>query len=182
MSKKSIFKFRLNNPEQESNIVNQIINNYLNSRGFFYNSEKSCYTTGTPTKEENISNAALSAGVSIAATAITGNAVGISYNKIERGFEYKMNGNELIIKAYLITKNGTSFIHSTFNNSQAGAIYYGDLKNNLFKQLANNNIQLASKEVEKINDGSEGKVVKVLLLYFLVLALVAASVIFILTR
>ena len=182
MSKKSIFKFKLNNTEQEANILNQIINNYLGTRGFFYNSEKSCYTTGTPTKEENISNAALSVASSIAATAITGNVVGISYNKIERGFEYKVNNNELIIKAYLITKNGTSFIHSTFNNSPAASSYYGDLKNNLFKQLANNNIQLTSKEIEKINDGSEGKTVKILLIYFLVLVLVAASVIFILTR
>lgn len=171
MSKVSVFRFKINNTE-EIDKINQIIDNYLNARRMFYDNEKQCYMTAKPTKQDNIKNAALSTGVSVVASVLTGGVAVFSYNAIQHGFEYQINGNELVIKAYLIVKNAKKFIHSIFNNSQAGARYYGDLQGTLFKELKNNNVLLTSKEVEKINDGSEFKTVRNILIYFLVLIII----------
>ena len=170
MSKVSVFKFNIINNEQNINNINTIIQNYLSSRGFFYNNEKGCYTTGTPTKRDDATNVALSAGVSVASAVLTGGQFGSTvFYSVQHGFEYYIKENQLIIKACIINKNAKSFIHSTFNNSKAGARYYGDLQGSLFKELKNSNITLQSKEVEQINDGSENKTLKILGIFVLIM-------------
>lgn len=153
MGKISVFKFNINNDEKIKNNVNDIINKYLISRGLLYDSENSCYTTRKPTKKEKDKNATISMGVSIAATILGGGYISAIIYSVQHAFEYKFTNDQLIIKAYLIDEYGfKSYIHSSFNNTKAGALYYSDLKHYLFKELENNNVILVSKEVEEVKE------------------------------
>ena len=134
MGKISVFKFRLGDSADE-NEVKALIESYLASRGLNFDSVANVYTTGAPTKEENMKNLAKSVAVSLASAAI-GGTFGHVYSKIEHCLEYQLAGNELVIKAYLNVKGKKHFIHSTFNNSPAGSNYYSDLRNVMFKALA----------------------------------------------
>ena len=184
MSKISVFKFNINDTSEMSiETTKKIIMEYLSLRGFFFNNEKMCYTTGEPNKMDEAKNIALSIGASVAATAVTGGRV-TTINTVQRGFEYNILNNTLIIKAYLINNklNSKSFIHSTFNNSPAGASYYSDLQVNLFKNLATNNVLLTSTEVETINDGSEKKGFKIVAIIFLIMIAIIALTFYILFK
>ena len=114
MSRVSLFKFNFNGNEQILSIIKQIIDNYLNSRGFFYNGEKSCYITGRLTKR-------LKSVKSIFWHA----------DKIKYGFEYQISGNELIIKAHTIDwlVDRKRCIHLMLNKFDVGRYFYSDLKN-----------------------------------------------------
>lgn len=173
MSKISVFKFNINN-NKSINILNNIIGEYLRTRGFFYNQEKGCYTTGTPTSQDYSKNIAKNVGLAVASAALTGGTRVVGVTLIQKGFEVQINGNQLIIKAYLINNkiNSKQHIHSTFNNSNAATYYYVDLKNNLFKILEKNGITYVGKEIEKINDGTEQKTAKILLIIYGILAAV----------
>lgn len=166
MSKISVFKFNINNynSNENSNIIHNIIGEYLGSRGFYYNQEKRCYMTGQPTSTAK--NIAVNIGMAVSSAALTGGTRVVGVQSLQRGFEFQINGNQLIIKAYLIDSkfDAKHFIHSTFNNSNAAIYYYSDIKQNLFKKLEANNIIYVSKEVEKINDGSGKKYLKILLI------------------
>ena len=153
MSKISVFKFNINRDEQTINIAKQIISNFLKSRRFFYNNEKLAYTTGKPTKQDYAKDM-----IGTIASAVSSAAIGSTFyhvrKSIQHGFEVKINGNQLIIKAYLIDcrYNLKQHIHSLLMSSNAATDYYYDLKNNLFKRLKENNIHLVSTEVEKVKD------------------------------
>ena len=163
MSKISVFKFNINNNMYESqNIINNIVGEYLRTRGFYYNNEQKCYTTGEPTQSDKATNIAANA-VSLATSMALGASFVHVHQLIQHGLELEINANQLIIKAYLINTKMKSkqYIHSPFNSSNAAPRYYGDLKNNLFKKLQENNIVLVSTEVEKIDDGSEKNFLKI---------------------
>lgn len=147
MGKISVFKFRLGDGTDE-NEVKALIESYLASRGLNYDRAANVYTTGAPTKEENAKNLAKSIGVSLASAAL-GGTFGHVYAKIEHCFDYQLAGKELVIKAYLNVKGKKHFIHSTFNNSAAASNYYNDLRNVLFKALAEKGVEQIGKEVEK---------------------------------
>lgn len=165
MSKVSVFKFSLNGQSNEN--INNIIQNYINSRGLYYNQEKRCYLTGRPSNTTK--DVAISAGLSAAATVLSGGTTVIVKNTLQRGFEYYFNGNELIIKAFIYNAKGDAkyIMHSVMNNSKAGAMYYADFKTNLLNSLQTNNVTLVSTETEKIKDGSEGRLAKKLIIIFL---------------
>ena len=98
MGKVSVFKFNINGDEQKINMVKQIIANYLNSRKFFYNNEKLCYTTGEPTKQD-LSRDKVENVVSTVASMALGSTFIHIKKRIQHGFEFEINGNQLIIKA-----------------------------------------------------------------------------------
>ena len=89
------------------------------------------------------------------------------------GFEYDINNNELIIKAYTlgIEYNTTRFIHSILNNSATGSFYYRELKRKLFKELKKNNVLLNCKKREKINDNANMKTAKNVLIFTVLLVI-----------
>ena len=147
MGKISVFKFKINDGVDE-NEVKALLESYLSSRGFAWNSELNYYSTGQPSKEEKAKNMALSIGVSLASAAV-GGTFGHVFSRIEYGFEYFISAQELIIKAYLVVKGKKKFIHSTFNNPPAADTYYSDLRNVLFKALAEMGVEQTEKEVEK---------------------------------
>lgn len=147
MEKLSVFKFSLDSAKPEK--IKEIIESYIKSRGMAYDDKMKCYRTGGDEKETHRKNLAKSIGVSLASAAL-GGTFAHSYISVAFGFEYQINGKELIIKAYQIYKGKRRFIHSTFNNTPAGTSYYTDLRNSLFKALAENGTELAGKEVEKV--------------------------------
>ena len=147
MGKISVFRFRLGDGTDE-NEVKDIIERYLASRGLHYDSTAGVYTTGAPTKEETAKNIAKSVAVSLASAAV-GGTFGHVYTKTEHCFAYWLDRRELVVKAFLNVRGKKYFIHSTFNNSAAGANYYSDLKNFLFRALAEKGVEQTGKEVEK---------------------------------
>lgn len=170
MSKISVFKFNINNynSNDSTNIIHKIIGEYLGTRGFHYEQESNSYRTGNPSQQNFNKNMATAVGTALTSAALTGGTRAVTVRSIDRGFEFQIKGNELLIKAYLIDNmyNSKSYIHSAFNNTNAAPYYYGDLKNNLFKKLKESNIVHVSTEVEKINDGSNKKYLKILLIIF----------------
>lgn len=176
MSKISIFKYNLNG--QNSDNITNIILEYLSSRGFIFDQEKNFYVTGKPNNTAN--DIATSVGLSVAASLVTGGTA-ITIVGIQRGFEFYINGNDLIIKAYLYNAKNKSkqMIHSTFNNSRAAALYYVDLKNALFNRLKESNITLMNTEEEHVNDGSGLRTVKTIFTVFGIIVVLAAIFIYI---
>ena len=164
MSKISVFKFNLNGQNKDN--IENIILNYLSSRGFYFNQEKQFYVTGKPADTAN--NVAASIALSAATSILTGSARGVAITGVQRGFEYKFEEDNLIIKAYLYNaKYGSkNMIHSTLNNSQMGTLYNADLKNSLFQNLKDSYVTLMNTEAETVNDGSGKKLAKTLLMIF----------------
>ena len=171
MSKISFFKFNLNG-QNTDNIIN-LITNYLTTRSFSYDEILKCYITGKPISDAK--NIALSAGLSAVASIASGGATAVAMSNVQRGFEYYINGNDLIIKS----KNP---IHQTFNNTQAGALYYADLKNNLFNDLKNYNVTLMNTEIEKIKDGSGKRVALIIFIILASMILISALLVFIILK
>ncbi len=181
MSKISVFKFNINGDNQTVSIINQIMNSYLGSRGYAYDNTQNCFATGDSTQRSDAANVALSVGASVLASAVTGGTAVAFYN-VRRGLEYYIDNNVLTIKAFLITKDGRQMIHSTLNNSRAGASYLGDLKGSLFKALADNGIATYVTATEQINDGSEAKGLKVIFIVFGIIILFIVALFFLMTR
>lgn len=179
MSKVSVFKFRLNGQSQE--IANNIVRKYVESRGMVFYQEMNCFLSGNPNTNNTAKDVALSAGLSAAASLATGGATTIAVSTLLKGLECQIVGDELLIKCFIYNPKGKlkNIIHSAFNNTQTGALYLGDLKANLFKELNAANIPLIKTETEKINDGAEGRVLKKVLLIFLIMILICAALVFI---
>ncbi len=180
MSKVSVFKFRMNN--QNATLASNIVRKFTETRGMVFYPEMKCFLTGNPNMDNTAKDTALSVGASIAASALTGGAVGIAYNTILRGLECQIVGDELILKAFIYSPKSKmrSIIHSTMNNTQAGALYYGDLKANLFKELQSFNIVLIGSDTEKIHDGAEARVLKkVFIIFAIMLAICAIAIYFV---
>ena len=180
MSKMSVFKFSINNDQQTVSIINQIMNSYLGSRGFAYDSMLNCFATGNSTQRSDAANMALSVGASALTSAVTGGTA-IAFYNVRRGLEYYIDNNVLTIKAFLITKDGRQMIHSVLNNSKAGAMYLGDLKGGLFKALRDNGISTYVTVTEQINDGSEAKALKVIFIVFGIVILFIVAMFFLIT-
>lgn len=180
MSKISVFKFNLNG-QNTDNIIN-LITNYLTTRSFSYDEILKCYITGKPISDAK--NIALSAGLSAVASIASGGATAVAMSNVQRGFEYYINGNDLIIKCYIYTSTSKSKnpIHQTFNNTQAGALYYADLKNNLFNDLKNYNVTLMNTEIEKIKDGSSKRVALIIFIILASMILISALLVFIILK
>lgn len=164
MSKVSVFKFNINQIS-DHNIINSIIGNYLNNNGFKYNNDKKCYMVGTASEQEANLNVAKEIVVDMA----MGNPFIYNYAKFHPCFEYKIENNQLIVKAYTLNAfAGTKlYIHSSINTNMAGREYYNNLKVNLFNQLQQHNIQLISTETEKIKDSSSSKLLKKIVIIIL---------------
>lgn len=164
MSKISVFKFNISQIS-DHNIINSIIGNYLNNNGFSYNNDEKCYMVGTASEQE--------ANLNVAKEIIVDMSIGINhihnYGKFHPCFEYKIENNQLIIKAYTLNAFAKikSYIHSSVNTNMAGREYYNNLKLNLFSQLQQNNIQLIGTETEKIKDKSSSKLLKKLIIIIL---------------
>ena len=164
MSKLSVFKFKLNG--QNADNITYMINNYLTSRGFVFNQEANAYLTQRP--NDTAKNMAASAGLSAVASIATGSATAIAIYSFQKGFEFNIIGDDLIIKCYIYNQKYKSKnpIHITYNNSQAGSLYISDLKHSLFEELKNSNVTLMKTESEKINDGSSKRIMIRLLIVF----------------
>lgn len=151
MSKVSVFKFDTNNTEEN---LKNIIHGYLNSRGLIYDSETLNFRT-----RFQAPNVAKEIGRAVVSSVLTGGRSIVVKSAMDFGFEYYFIQGQLIIKSYLINNklNGKMFIHSVFNSAPQADSYYRDLNACLFKVLENNGANLSKKEVEKINDGFEGR-------------------------
>lgn len=163
MSKKSVFKFNINNIPEARTTIDTIIGNYLKQNGFNYNNDEKCYIIGTPSEEDANKNMA----VNIAST-LESNILGIKpnlmtiYANIHQCLEYEIVGNQLVIKAYILNafSNSKLYIHSNINTNMAGKEYYKNLQTDLFTKLQEKNIILVSTETEKVVDGSNSKLFK----------------------
>lgn len=161
MSKISVFKFNLDGKDKM--MIKKIVKEYIESKGLVYDDDEKMYTTEKPSKKNDAKNVAASA----AATALTGRYT--VYYTMGRGIGFEVENNQLIIKACVINhkmKDAKYPIHSSFNNSQAGASFYKELKKELFKKLEEEGIKLTSKEYEKIEDGSGKALAKRLMIIF----------------
>ncbi len=177
MSKKSVFKFNIGNSNKEE-LVKKLINNYLNENGFVFDSEKQCYLTNQ-------------SGIAMAPTQIVNDLprdIEVGYTSTW-GFQYNISNNYLTIKAFtnlynpnikFLNSNDTNFIHAKINKSPAGAQYYENIKNNLFQELSNNDIELLSEEIEKINDGSSIRFIFLIIGIILACILLLGMLVFIL--
>ena len=166
MSRISVFKFKVTDPS-EMGFVHQTIGKYLNVRGFVYNREFECYETPDPDNPINSSN--------------TNNAVlnGISQvliYPIQRGFKYIVNGDEIIIKAYVVVNHGKLEIHKD-KNPEASK-YYKDLNSILFSELKYHKTVLTGTDIERINDGLDPKRSILPLIFIVVTLLVIAGLIY----
>lgn len=161
MSKISVFKFHTGNKDKA--LIEKTVEEYIQTNSLVYNAEENMYTTMKPSKKSDAKNAALSAG----ATLLTGkNTV---YYTMGRGLSYDFVNEQLILKACVINwkmNNAKQSIHSAATNSQAGTMFYRDLKEGLFKRLEAEGVTLERKETEKIDDGS-GKAFAIRLLLIL---------------
>lgn len=164
MATKSVFTFEFKKSESRDKIEKRI-KEYLYERNFEYNCEKKCYIK-IPGK---INKAAY------AATAVAGAALGkvVLVSSFPFGFEYEINENKLIIKAYLLSSDfkRSKFIHSRLNNSQVANNYYDDLKSELFSDLEEDLI-LTNTEKEKLEDKTENKIRIVAFIIFILCGLI----------
>lgn len=158
MSKVSVFKFNISQIIDYTSI-NSIIENYLNENGFSYNPNEQCYMIGEASEKEANENMAVEV---IGTMAIGLDNLYYAHANIHPCLTYKIEGSQLIIKAYTLNAfaNVKSYIHSNINTNNAGKEYYNNLKSNLFNKLQQNNIQLISTEIEKVKDGSSSKLLK----------------------
>lgn len=159
MSKISVFKFDLEGKDEI--FVEKVVKEYAESKGLVYNGDEKMYTTERPTKKNDAKNVAASAAASV----LTGKTT--VYYTMGRALGYSIENHQLVIRACVINykmKDAKYPIHSSFNNSQAGAWFYKELKSELFKKFKEDGIKLTSKEYEKIDDGSEKALAKRLLI------------------
>lgn len=165
MSKKSVFKFNINNIQEKKEIIDTIIGNYLSENGFNYNSDENCYIIGNPSEEDANKNMS----INVASTLVYGSHLSTLYTNIHQCLEYEIVGNQLVIKAYTLNafSNIKAYIHSNVNTNMAGKEYYNNLQKELFSKLKEKNIVLENIEVEKVTDGSGSKLFKKTLLWTL---------------
>lgn len=167
MSKVSVFKFNISQIPNY-NIINSIIANYLNENGFSYNYNEQCYMIGEASEKKANEHM-----VSEIVGAMYDMSRGINhiYNNpnVHPCLEYKIDGNQLIVKAYTLEAfaNIKAYIHSSINTNMAGKEYYNNLKSSLFNKLQQNNIELVSTETEKVKDKSSSKLLKKLIIILL---------------
>ncbi len=165
MSKVSVFKFNINQIVDYSRI-NSIIENYLNENGFSYNPNEQCYMIGEASEQQANENMAVEV---IGTMAIGLHNLYYAHANIHPCLTYKIEGNQLIIKAYTLNAfaNVKAYIHSNINTNNAGKEYYNHLKANLFNELQQNNIQLIRTEIEKVEDGSSSNLLKKIVIIIL---------------
>lgn len=172
MSKKSVFKFTINDSSRVGEIEN-IIKQYLSTNNFEYNEQKNCYKS-----------------ISRGQTGVPGYGMVVDYTSTW-GFEYKIENNLLIIKSFVDMFNpklnflhieGTNFIHSKINPSPAGMAYYDNIQNELFVNLEKMNLELTSKEIERVYDGSTIKLILVFIGIWILSFVLLAIFIFLMTR
>ena len=179
MSKKSVFKFNINNMQDRREIIDTIISNYLSENGFNYNSNENCYIIGNPSEEDANKNMAINVF-----STLERSAMGLDpkshtlYANIHPCLEYEIVGNQLVIKAYTLNafSNIKAYIHSNVNTNMAGKEYYNNLQEELFSKLKEKNIILENIEVEKVTDGSGAKLFKKTLLFTLPVILLFAVI------
>jgi len=161
MGKVSVFKFNVNG--QNSEYAKNMVGNYLNTRGFKYNNETNYFET--PDSAIVKDNAETS-------------HVLVSKNPCQRGLQYVFEGNQLIIKAYVITgkKRKKSSIHLVNDSNSAAMEYMTDLRLNLFKSFEARFISKISTNEEDIEDGSGGSGAGKIILIILILLLIIAGV------
>lgn len=160
MSKISIFKFNTNNVNKE--FIDNIIKEYLNTRGFSYNYDHNCYMNKI--LDEKAANKEML--IAAAKTAIVGtesvNAGSLASSNTIYCLSYYFTSDQLIITAYTYNKFSSikSQIQPGFNTIYDATLYYNDINNNLFTNLNSNNVILVSSEKQKIKDGSGLKLFK----------------------
>ena len=168
MATKSVFTFKIEN-EKNKDKIDKTIKEFLNARAFEYNYEKKIYVR-MPGKINKTAYA-----VTAAAGAVLGQ--GVYIQSFPFGFEYEIIENQLIIKAYLVSKDlkRSKYIHSKLNNTQVANNYYNDLKGNLFPELEKYS-ELNSTETEKIKDKTENiiKIISIIIAIFCLLILILA--------
>lgn len=168
MGKLSVFRFNVNG--QNSEYAKNMIGNYLNTRGFKYNNETNFFETqdSSLVKDDESSSHVL-----------------VSKNPCQRGLEYIFEGNQLVIKAYVITgkRRKKSSIHLVNDSNSAAMEYMTDLRLNLFKSFEARFISKISTNEEEIEDGTSGGsgILKIILI-ILALLIIAAVVYFVFLR
>lgn len=174
MSKVSVFKFKINNIVEKTELIDTIISEYLNKNGFNYNSNEKCYMIGNPSEADANKNMALNIASTLERHALDLNPTSVShlsrvYTNIHQCLEYEILGNQLIIKAYTFNAFSSikAYIHSSINTNMAGKEYYHNLQTELFNELEKNNITLVSVESEKVVDTSNKKLIKKTILFVL---------------
>lgn len=165
MSRITVFKFKVTDPS-EMGYVHQAIGKYLNIRGFVYNREFECYETPDP--DNPISNNA--------SDAVLNGISQVLVYPVQRGMKYMVNGDELIIKAYVVKDHGKLEIHKD-KNPEASK-YYKDLNSTLFGELKYHKTVLTGTEIEKINDGLDPKRSILPIIFVIITLIVIAGVIY----
>ena len=183
MSKKSVFKFNINNMKDSKEIIDTIISSYLRENGFNYNSNENCYIIGNPSEEDANKNMAINVASTLERSVKGLNPTSAAhlstlYTNIHPCLEYEIVGNKLVIKAYTLNafSNMKAYIHSNVNTNMAGKEYYNNLQEELFSKLKEKNIILENIEIEKVTDGSGSKLFKKTLLFTLPVILLFAVI------
>jgi hypothetical protein len=144
--------------------IEAIIGNYLKQNGFNYNNNEKCYIIGTPSeKDANIDM------VTHVVENMHSHIMMTTYPDMYQCLEYEIEGNQLIIKAYILNafSNVKLDIYSNVNSNLECKEYYNNLQTELFNKLQHEGIVLASIETEKVVDGSNLKLFKKTLLFVL---------------
>lgn len=169
MSKLTVYKFNTNN---QAEMAYNIVNSYLNSRGFYYDNELNASITGKPNKDEAKKNAFISFIISIFTVLLAGRAV------------YTVNNNEYWGTQYFIDNDGILtmklFMITFFGKKKIGGRFKSDINKTLFNEFKNRGIVEISKETEKIDDGSGMKAFLFYLLLFFGIIAVSVIIFFIL--
>lgn len=169
MSRISVFKFGIDE-YTKTELVKDIVNQYLEDNHFNYDSEKMYYIAHQSGKTYMPIS-----GPPNTNTRYMG--LHIRYTG-HWGFKFDITNNELLIKAFVINPlmKATDYIHSKYNNSPAGQNYYANIKDGLFQALNEHDIPMLSKEIEKINDKYWLKWVIFILGYFVLMAMIVLGV------
>lgn len=180
MSKVSVFRFNIG-LDISNDVVNSIIKNYLEENEFNYDYNEQCYIVGKVSEKEANEGMALEIVDALYDVSIGINHIYVNPN-IHPCLVYEIYENQLIIKAYILNNfsGSKSYIHLSFNTNVAGREYYNSLKENLFNNLEQNNVNLVSTQIEKIKDCSSIKLLKKiiiiivpLIIFFALMALIS---------
>lgn len=133
MSKKSVFKFTINNIKEKKKLIDDIITNYLNENQFEITSDNSTYLSGL------YANFYWCLEYEITENQLVIKAYIVNANSGMKGH-----------------------IHSKTNTNAIGKEFYDNIKKELFSKLNEVNIVLEDIETEKATDGTGKNMLKLI--------------------